>query len=119
MTDLLKLRKAMDDLENSVNDTVNTKLDEIQKELDAQGKKLLAYWEYMKSIYDYECDMPEDTSIVPRTYIERLKEGDTVKGTCEQTINADGTYTYVYKIGETTRTQTWTKVNNQWRGVWS
>lgn len=117
-TSLAELKGDVIELESRV-DTAEGDITAIQAKLEAQGKKLLAYWEYMKSIYDYECDMPADTTAVPRTYTERLKEGETVKGTCAQTVNADGTYTYVYTIGETTRTQTWTKVNNQWKGEWS
>lgn len=38
MHQLRRLRKAMDDLENSVNDTLDTTLEEVQEELEAQGK---------------------------------------------------------------------------------
>ena len=119
ITDLLKLRKAMNDLESSVNDTINTKLDEIQEDLEAQGKKLTDWWGYMKENYEYTCDMPAETSTKPYSYTETVKDGETVKGTLVTTMNADGTYTEVYTIGEAKRTRTWSKVDNQWKGVWS
>lgn len=119
MHQLRRLRKAMDDLENSVNDTLDTTLAEIQDDLEARGKKLTEWWVYMKENLDYTCDMPADTSTKPYSYTETVKEGETVKGTLVTTMNADGTYTEVYTIGEAKRTRTWSKVDNQWKGEWS
>lgn len=119
MHQLRRLRKAMDDLESSVNDTLDTTLEEMQEDLEAQGKKLTEWWVYMKENLDYTCDMPADTSTKPYSYTETAKDGQTTKGTLVTTMNADGTYTEVYTIGETTRTRTWSKVDNQWKGEWS
>ena len=119
MHQLRRLRKAMDDLENSVNDTLDTTLAEIQDDLEAQGKKLTEWWDYMKENLDYTCDMPADTSTKPYSYTETVKDGETVKGTLVTTMNADGTYTEQYTIGTTSRTRTWTKTGNQWKGEWS
>ena len=63
--------------------------------------------------------MPADTSTKPYSYTETVKEGETVKGTLVTTMNADGTYTEQYTIGTTSRTRTWTKTGNQWKGEWS
>lgn len=109
----------MDDLENSVNDTLDTTLEEMQEDLEAQGKKLTEWWVYMKENLDYTCDMPSDTSAKPYSYTETVKDGQTTKGTLVTTMNADGTYTEQYTIGATSRTRTWTKVDNQWKGEWS
>lgn len=87
--------------------------------LAARVGLLEQWWVYLKENYDYTCDMPADTSTKPYSYTETVKEGETVKGTLVTTMNADGTYTEVYTIGEATRTRTWTKVDNQWKGVWS
>lgn len=120
MTDIVKLRKAMDDLETSVNEALDTTIAELEGKVDEQGKRLAEYWEYMKSIYDYTCDMPADKSTKPYSYTETLKEADTVKATLVTTMNADGTYTEVYTIGDNPeRTRTWSKVDNKWKGVWS
>ena len=120
MHQLRRLRKAMDDLENSVNDTLDTTLEEMQEDLEAQGKKLTEWWLYIKENYDYTCDMPSDTSTKPYSYTETAKEGETVKGTLVTTMNADGTYTEQYTIGTNpARTRTWSKVDNQWKGEWS
>ena len=100
MHQLRRLRKAMEA--------------EIQDDLEAQGKKLTEWWDYMKENLDYTCDMPADTSTKPYSYTETVKEGETVKGTLVTTMNADGTYTEVYTIGEAKRTRTWSKVDNQW-----
>lgn len=109
----------MDRLQQSVQDTLDTTIADIENELEAQGKKLSEWWGYLKENYNYTCDMPADTSTKPYSYTETVKEGETVKGTLVTTMNADGTYTEVYTIGETTRTRTWSKVDNQWKGEWS
>ena len=109
----------MDRLQQSVQDTLDTTIADIEDELEAQGKRLSDWWVYLKENYNYTCDMPADTSTKPYSYIETAKEGETVKGTLVTTMNADGTYTEVYTIGEATRTRTWSKVDNQWKGVWS
>ena len=120
MHQLRRLRKAMDDLESSVNDTLDTTLEEMQEDLEAQGKKLTEWWVYMKENLEYTCDMPDDTSTKPYSYTETVKEGEATKGTLVTTMNADGTYTEVYTIGTNpARTRTWSKVDNQWKGVWS
>lgn len=120
MHQLRRLRKAMDDLESSVNDTLDTTLAEIQDDLEAQGKKLTEWWVYLKENYNYTCDMPADTSTKPYSYTETVKEGEATKATLVTTMNADGTYTEVYTIGDNpARTRTWSKVDNQWKGVWS
>lgn len=109
----------MDRLQQSVQDTLDTTIADIENELEAQGKKLSDWWLYLKENYDYTCDMPADTSTKPYSYTETAKDGQTTKGTLVTTMNADGTYTEVYTIGETTRTRTWSKVGHQWKGVWS
>ena len=119
MHQLRRLRKAMDDLESSVNDTLDTTLEEMQEDLEAQGKKLTEWWVYMKENLEYTCDMPADTSTKPYSYTETAKDGQTTKGTLVTTMNADGTYTEKYTIGTTSRTRTWTKTGNQWKGEWS
>ncbi len=97
-------------LNEAINNSVSSEKD---------GKKLTEWWVYLKENYDYTCDMPADTSTKPYSYTETVKDGETVKGKLVTTMNADDTYTEVYTIGETTRTRTWSKTNNQWKGVWS
>ena len=109
----------MDRLQQSVQDTLDTTIADIEDELEAQGKRLSDWWVYLKENYNYTCDMPADTSTKPYSYTETAKDGQTTKGTLVTTMNADGTYTEVYTIGETTRTRTWSKVGNQWKGEWS
>lgn len=109
----------MDRLQQSVQDTLDTTIADIENELEAQGKKLSDWWLYLKENYNYTCDMPSDTSTKPYSYTETVKDGQTTKGTLVTTMNADGTYTEQYTIGETTRTRTWTKTGNQWKGEWS
>lgn len=109
----------MDRLQQSVQDTLDTTIADIENELEAQGKKLSEWWGYMKENYNYTCDMPADTSTKPYSYTETVKEGEATKGTLVTTMNADGTYTEQYTIGTTSRTRTWTKTGNQWKGVWS
>ena len=93
----------MDRLQQSVQDTLDT----------------TDWWLYLKENYDYTCDMPSDTSTKPYSYTETVKDGQTTKGTLVTTMNADGTYTEQYTIGTTSRTRTWTKTGNQWKGEWS
>lgn len=94
-------------------------IDAMAESIAQQGKKLETYWKYLESIYDYTCDMPADKSTKPYSYTETLKEADAVKATLVTTMNADGTYTEVYTIGTNpARTRTWSKVDNQWKGVW-
>lgn len=109
----------MDRLQQSVQDTLDTTIADIEDELEAQGKRLSDWWLYLKENYNYTCDMPADTSTKPYSYTETAKDGQTTKGTLVTTMNADGTYTEVYTIGEAKRTRTWTKTGNQWKGVWS
>lgn len=109
----------MDRLQQSVQDTLDTTIADIENELEAQGKKLSEWWGYMKENYNYTCDMPADTSAKPYSYTETAKDGQTTKGTLVTTMNADGTYTEQYTIGTTSRTRTWTKTGNQWKGEWS
>lgn len=109
----------MDRLQQSVQDTLDTTIADIENELEAQGKKLSDWWLYLKENYDYTCDMPSDTSTKPYSYTETAKDGQTTKGTLVTTMNADGTYTEQYTIGTTSRTRTWTKTGNQWKGEWS
>lgn len=109
----------MDRLQQSVQDTLDTTIADIENELEAQGKKLSEWWGYMKENYNYTCDMPSDTSTKPYSYTETAKDGQTTKGTLVTTMNADGTYTEQYTIGTTSRTRTWTKTGNQWKGEWS
>lgn len=123
---LIRAQKAVKALEEEVNNTVDTALEDLneklsglESDLQAQGKKLTEWWVYLKENYDYTCDMPADTSTKPYSYTETVKDGETVKGTLVTTMNADDTYTEVYTIGETTRTRTWSKTDNQWKGVWS
>ena len=91
----------------------------VGEDIEAVGKQLSSWWLYLKENLNYTCDMPSDTSTKPYSYTETVKEGETVKGTLVTTMNADGTYTEVYTIGEAKRTRTWSKVDNQWKGVWS
>ena len=137
---LKRLQTAINSLADDVSDTIDTSLAELEEDItalegrmntaegnigvlesnvEAQGKKLAEWWVYLKENYDYTCDMPADTSTKPYSYTETAKEGETVKGTLITTMNADGTYTEKYTIGEATRTRTWSKVDNQWKGVWS
>lgn len=109
----------MSRIEASVQDTLDTTIADIEDELEAQGKKLTDWWVYLKENYNYTCDMPSDTSTKPYSYTETVKDGQTTKGTLVTTMNADGTYTEAYTIGTTSRTRTWTKVDNQWKGEWS
>ena len=60
MHQLRRLRKAMDDLENSVNDTLDTTLEEMQEDLEAQGKRI--------SIIPVIC---QPTRLLSRTAIQR------------------------------------------------
>ena len=91
----------------------------VEEDIAAVGKQLSSWWAYLKENYDYTCDMPADTSTKPYSYTETAKDGQTTKGTLVTTMNADGTYTEVYTIGTTSRTRTWTKTGNQWKGKWS
>lgn len=109
----------MDRLQQSVQDTLDTTIADIEDELEAQGKRLSDWWVYLKENYNYTCDMPADTSTKPYSYTETVKEGEATKGTLVTTMNADGTYTEQYTIGTTSRTRTWSKVGQQWKGVWS
>lgn len=109
----------MDRLQQSVQDTLDTTIADIEDELEAQGKKLSDWWVYLKENYNYTCDMPADTSTKPYSYTETAKDGQTTKGTLVTTMNADGTYTEQYTIGTISRTRTWTKTGNQWKGEWS
>lgn len=101
-------------------DTAEAAIDGLEADVETQGQKLTGWWIYLKETCDYTCDMPADTSVKPYTYTETAKEGQTVKGTCVTTMNADGTYTEVYTIGTNpARTRTWSKVDGKWKGVWS
>ncbi|MEE0433922.1 MAG: hypothetical protein UDB11_00750 [Peptococcaceae bacterium] len=100
-------------------DTMANDINILKTTVTNQGKQLASWWVYLKENYDYTCDMPADTSTKPYSYTETVKDGETIKGTLVTTMNADDTYTEVYTIGETTRTRTWSKADNQWKGVWS
>lgn len=117
-TSIEALETQLDELAKRVTNN-ETNIENLETELEAQGKKLTEWWVYLKENYDYTCDMPADTSTKPYSYTETVKDGEAVKGTLVTTMNADDTYTEVYTIGETTRTRTWSKTDNQWKGVWS
>lgn len=91
----------------------------VEEDIEAVGKQLSSWWVYLKENYNYTCDMPANTSTKPYSYTETVKDGQTTKGTLVTTMNADGTYTEQYTIGTTSRTRTWTKTGNQWKGEWS
>lgn len=98
---------------------ISDKVEGLEGDIAALGKELHDWWVYLKENFDYTCDMPADTSTKPYSYTETAKDGQTTKGTLVTTMNADGTYTEQYTIGTTSRTRTWSKVGQQWKGVWS
>lgn len=117
-TSLAELEGDVTALESRV-DTAESDISALESSVEAQGKQLTEWWGYMKENLDYTCDMPADTSTKPYSYTETAKDGQTTKGTLVTTMNADGTYTEQYTIGTTSRTRTWTKTGNQWKGEWS